>query len=215
MADMPGEFNLLMGDGTREPLQRHEVDYAEKTLGVFVSMDGNENAEKNYLREQSITFAEQMKTSKANKNACMYTYTASFMKTMEYPMAVTQFLEAEWTRIVAPALQNSLQKGGMSKTFTRAVFYGPDHYQGFNVMHPYFNQEITHITTHVQESVNGSQTGKLLQGSAEAFRLELGLPFTLGTVKYDLVAPYLSDCWYKHLFKFVSKQPLEIIEDYP
>ena len=45
--------------------------------------------------------------------------------------------------------------------------------------------------------------------------LKSGLPFTLGTVKYDLVAPYLSDCWYKHLFKFVSKQPLEIVEDYP
>ena len=95
MADMPGEFNLLMGDGTREPLQRHEVDYAEKTLGVFVSMDGNENAENKYLREKSVTFANQMKTSKANKNSGMYTYTASSMKTMEYPMVVTQFSEAE------------------------------------------------------------------------------------------------------------------------
>ena len=115
MADMPGDFKLLMGDGMREPLQRHEVDYAEKTLGVFVSMDGNENAEKRYLRDQSVTFADQMKTSKANKNDYMYTYTASFMKTMEYPMAVTQLSEAEWNHIVAPALQNSLQKGGMSK----------------------------------------------------------------------------------------------------
>ena len=49
----------------------------------------------------------------------------------------------------------------------------------------------------------------------EAFRLELGLPFSLGTVKYDIVAPYLSDCWYKHFCKFLSKQPLKIIEDYP
>ena len=126
-------------------------------------MDGNEQAEKHYLREQSVTFADQMKTSKTNKNDCMYTYTASFIKTMEYPMAVAQFSEAEWTHIVAPTLQNSLQKGGMSKTFPRAVFYGPDHYQGFNVMHPYFNQEITYITTHVQEHVNGSQTDKLLK----------------------------------------------------
>ena len=39
MEDIPGEFNLLMGDGTREPLRQYEVDYAEKTLGVFVSME--------------------------------------------------------------------------------------------------------------------------------------------------------------------------------
>ena len=74
---------------TRELLQWHEVDYAEKTLGVFVSMDGNKNTEKQYLRAESVNFADQMKTSEANKNDCMYTYTASFMKTMEYPMAVT------------------------------------------------------------------------------------------------------------------------------
>ena len=199
-------------------LRRHEVEYAEKTQGIFISMDINEKAEKIYLREEATTFAAQTKTRKANKNACLYTYNASFMKTMEYSMAVTQFSEAEWNSIVAPALQISLQKGGMSKHFLLAVFYGPEYYQCFHVMHPYFNQEVTHITTHVQESVNrinGSQTAKLLQGSAEAFRLELGLPFTLGTVKYDNVAPYLSDCWYKCLFKFVSKQPLEVIEDYP
>ena len=193
-----------MGDGIREPLRRHEVNYAEKTLGVFISMDGNEKAEKKYLWEEAVTFADQMKIRKANKNACIYTYTASFMKTMEYPMAVTQFSKAKWNTIVAPPLQISLQKGGMSKNFPRAVFYGPDHYQGLHVMHPYFNQEITHITTHVQENVNVSQIGKLLQGSAEAFWLELGLPFTLRTVTYDIVAPYLSDCWYKHLCKFVS-----------
>jgi len=100
-------------------------------------MDGNEKSEKKYLREEAVTFADQMKTSKANKNACMYTYyTASFMKTMEYPMAVTQFSEAEWNHIVASALQISLQIGGMSKNFTRTVFYGPDQYQGFHVMHP-------------------------------------------------------------------------------
>jgi len=58
-------------------------------------------------------------------------------------------------------------------------------------MHLYFNQKITHITTHVQESVNASQMGKLLQGSAEAFWLELGLSFTLGTVKYNIVASSL------------------------
>ena len=78
---MPGEFNLLTGDGTWEPLRQHEVDYAEKTICVFVSMDGNEKAEKKYMGEEAVTFADQMKTSKANKNACMYTYNASFMKT--------------------------------------------------------------------------------------------------------------------------------------
>jgi len=39
------EFTILIGDGSKEPLWYLEVDYAEKTRGVFVAMDGNKKAE--------------------------------------------------------------------------------------------------------------------------------------------------------------------------
>ena len=96
-----------------------------------------------------------------------------------------------------------------------SVLYGPDLYQGFQVMDPYFNQEIFHIMTHLQESVNLSQTGQLLRGTPEAFRLEIGVPFTLGTVNFTIGSEYTTDCWYKHMWKFADAQPIEIIEDFP
>ena len=37
-------------NGNRDPLRRHEVHYAEKTLGVCISMDGNEEAEMTRLK---------------------------------------------------------------------------------------------------------------------------------------------------------------------
>ena len=130
-------------------------------------------------------------------------------------MPVTQFSEKQWNTIVAPALEPSLQKAGMAKNFPRDVFYVPDLYQGFQVMHPYFNQEICHIVTLLQESVSSSQTGKLLRGTAEAFRLEIGVPFTMGTVDFKIGSKYKTDCWYKHMWKFVDAHPIEIIEDFP
>ena len=53
-------------------------------------------------------------------------------------------------------------------------------------MHPCFNQENFQIMTHLQESVVFSQTGQLLRGTAEAFWLEIGVPFTMGTVNFKI-----------------------------
>ena len=178
-------------------------------------MNWNEEAEIPLLKDHSKVFADQIRTSKCSKNAVLYTYNSSFTKTMEYAMSVTQFSEIEWNRIVAPALEPSLQKAGMSHFFPCSVFYDPDLYQGFQVMHPYFNQEICHIMTHLQESVIFSQTGQLFRGTAEAFRLALGVPFTLGTVNFKIGSEYTIDCWYKHLWEFVDANPIEIIKDFP
>ena len=102
----------------------------------------------------------------------------------------------------------------MTAKFPRSVLYSPNLYQGFQVMYPYFNQEICHIMAHLQESVNLSQTGQLLRGTAEAFRLEIGVPFTLGTVDFRIGSDYTTDCWYKHMWNFVDAHPIEIIEDF-
>ena len=69
-------------NGNRDPLHRHEVHYAEKTLVVCISMDGNEDAEMTRLKEISKPFADQIRTAKCSKNAALYTYNASFMKAM-------------------------------------------------------------------------------------------------------------------------------------
>ena len=103
----------------------------------------------------------------------------------------------------------------MLKSFPRRVFYGPDLYRGFQVIHPYFNQELFHIMTHRQEPVIFSQTGQLLRGKTEAFRLEIGIPFKLDTINFKICSVYTTECWYRHLWKFVDDNPIEIIEDFP
>ena len=106
----------------------------------------------------------------------MYTLQYSLMKTFEYPMVATQLDEGTWTAILRPTLQSALQKAGMSMNFPRDVLFGPALFQGYQLQHPYYTQEISHITTLLQESVRKSQTGKLLRMTAECLRLELGIP---------------------------------------
>ena len=129
-------------------------------------------------------------------------------------MVATTLTEEDWNEIIRDALRVTLQKSGMAANFPRSVFFGPELYQGYGNKHPFFHQEILHLITHLDEGVSRSQTGNLLQASAESIRLELGVPHGIGSLDYKLYCAYTSDCWYKTLWKFVYEQNMDIREDY-
>jgi hypothetical protein len=134
---------------------------------------------------------------------------------MEYCMTTTNFSETEWNAILAPALKYSLQKSSMTSKFPHPVLYGPDLYQGLNIYHPKFWEGIKKISTHIQESVNQSSTGSLIRLTAEGLKLELGIPMTPCTINWKVVKEYSTPAWYGGLLDFITKHPIEIIEDYP
>jgi len=94
LEDLPREFTIQDKTGSTFPLQRYEVSYADKTLGVHIAMDGNKDAEIVYLTKVSATFGQQLRTAKCEKNAAIYALQFSLMKPLEYPMVVTQLDEA-------------------------------------------------------------------------------------------------------------------------
>ena len=73
IADLPGDFTLTTPQGDPQPLRRYEPSHAEKTLGVFISMDGNEQAEIAYLKRQCIPFGAKIEASTCTKNEDLYT----------------------------------------------------------------------------------------------------------------------------------------------
>ena len=87
--------------------------------------------------------------------------------------------------MISPAIQATLNAAGVVRNFAHAVLYGPEVYQGLAVKNPYFLQEIIHITGLMTEAVCNSSTGKLLRYSSEAFRVEIGIPFSLTSTPYD------------------------------
>ena len=88
--DLLGEFSIQNKYDVQTPLVRYEASHADKTLGVYIAMDGNEDAEIKPLTELSKKFSNQLRTAKCAKNSSMYILQYSLMKTFEYPMTVTQ-----------------------------------------------------------------------------------------------------------------------------
>ena len=90
MEELPGEFFIQNKVGVQIPLVRHEASHADKTLGVYIAMDGNEDTVIKHLTPKLDKFSNQLRMAKCEKNASMYTLQYSLMKTFEYPVTVTQ-----------------------------------------------------------------------------------------------------------------------------
>ena len=179
-------------------------------------MDGNEQAEIDFLKQECIDFGARMRSASCTKNEALYSFNASLLPKLEYAMPVTDISESQWDNILAPALIPSLQKASISKNIARCSLFGPRRYQGFNIKHPYFNQQKKHIATLIQEVLSCSQTGLILRATAEQLRLELGLPFDTTTTSYSICSSYITPTWYSNLWKFFStNSSIEITEDFP
>ena len=121
--------------------------------------------------------------------------------------------------MISPAIKATFNATSVVRNLAHAMLHGPEEYQGLAVKNSYFLQEIFYIIAFLTESVCNSSNGKLLRASAEAFRVEIGIPFSLTSTPYDAntFAYYCPPCWYKSLWKFASNvlYKLDISEDYP
>ena len=56
-------------------------------------------------------------------------------------------------------------------------------------------------------------TGRLIRVSIESFKLDLGVTGSLFSEKYDVYGHMVTDCWVKHLWKFLFEYDIEVDED--
>jgi len=77
-------------------------------------------------------------------------------------------------------------------------------------MHPWYNQEPTHLETLWEELASETHTGEFLTTSMEALRLELGYPTSLMSVPFDRMAGCATDCWLTSLWETCNKWNIDI-----
>ena len=100
-------------------------------------------------------------------------------------MAAITLEKKQWDYIMAPLLLASLPRMGYVRTFPRDIVYASKDYCGLRIMHPWFNQELTHLKTYLQAGTSATITGNLLHALAEQMQLKLGLSTQIGTVSHE------------------------------
>ena len=178
-------------------------------------MDGNQKRQFEYLTEISTVFGRRVRETSCPKTHALYTFAASFMKSIEYSLPVTCLSLHQWDTILKPAISPSLQRSGISRSAPRIPLYAPTLYGGFGWKHPFHLQGLAHVSTFLQELVSNSQTGSLLYQSYEALIMEAGVPIEMGTTDFDRYSRYLTPSWLLSTWNYVHTHGITLLADVP
>jgi hypothetical protein len=211
--DMPGELRIIDTTGKRVTLARHEPNVATETLGAWQAMDGNDIEQIAQLKKKTEAFAECMRTGYLRKNDAWYAINTTIMKTLEYPMTATTISEADWESIMVPLLTAGLPRAGMASKFPRDILCGPATIQGFGVMHPWYNQQITHLVTLLEHTQQQTMTGQLLETSYEQLRLEMGTWGFMTDAEHKIMKDTVTKTWLSDLWAFLDKFQIQLRDD--
>ena len=212
--DSPGEIFIREPNlETRVPLERLEPSQSRMTLGVEIAMDGNQEGEKEYLRQKTEAFADNYRMATGlDKDAAWEGFLSTIMATLRYPVAATQLTKADWDYILAPVWAAGLPKAGISRMFPHAVLNGPSKYQGMGVMHMYDYQELEHLALLLQHGNKDTTLKELFKHSWEELRLELGVSGSLTDWNFALLGDCATDCWLKTLWHYCRSNEIGIID---
>ncbi len=189
------ELTILDPAGTVSALEQLETADARETLGIYLSLDGDDSVQAVQLRNKTEVFADCLRTGYISRADAWYCLHASFMKTLEYPMEVCCLNKKQWDHIMAPLLLANLPRSGIVRSFPRQVVYGPKKYHGLGLRHPWVVQTIRHFQVLWTEWHKPSMTGKLLRSNMEQLRMEVGWPGQSAQWPLADLQKYLSKTW--------------------
>ena len=196
--DMPGILTAQDLTGKTIPLDRLEANEGEETLGIYLAPDGNMAQQITKLEGKAQTYAQHvLSKGPATKNDVWTSYTLTIRPTMSYCMPASTILEDEWNQLFSIINRAALPRAGFVRTFPHKVLYGPSLYQGLGTMHPWYEQELTHLHTFVDQVNRNTSCGFRFQATTEAMRLETGFPGAFTDVPYDLMQDCVTDTWIK------------------
>ena len=215
--DAPGDITMRLPDSEDTViLSRLEPQEACKTLGIHIAMDGNQDAETEFLRDKGNTFADSYRTAGGlDRNDAWQGLTTTIMATLKYPAMATTMDEDQWDYVLKPIMQAGLNKSGISRNIPRRVVFGPTLYQGMGLLHPFHHQELEHWETILRCGNSASTTGKLIRASLEALRLELGVPGPITHWDYYALHRCATPSWIKTVWKYGWDQAIDLHDKLP
>ena len=175
ISDTPGMLKVRDGDNVSQNIARLEVSEAFETLGVFLAPDGNQSAQLQKMESVAKAWAGKIKISHLCDQEAMTALQSTILKTIEYPLLTTHFSKEQLRKIMAPVLVAALPKAKFNRHFCRKTLFAPGSHLGVGLHQVHTTQIIDHVDGILRHATEASLSGKLMHGSIEASKLELGL----------------------------------------
>jgi hypothetical protein len=173
--EMPAILSVKDCNGNIIQLEHLPPNVAQCTLGVRLTLDGNNVDEIQHLCSVAEKWQALVRTGHLQCHEAWYALTAMVMKTIEYPLLALTLTEKECTHIMAPILMGGLPACGICRNFPCDVVYAPTKFIGLDLHNIYITMGVFRTDLLSSEGQRNSITGNLICATIEATKLELGL----------------------------------------
>jgi len=102
-----------------------ETDEAQRTLGVQIALDGNNQAEVQHLKGVASEWASQMARAHLTRAEVEFSLRQVLLPKLTYAMQATTLNKQQCSEIMKPALNSALLAMVINQHFPHAVAHGP------------------------------------------------------------------------------------------
>ena len=173
--DIPGDLNLCESfDPFTVTVPRLQPSQAQKTLGHFLALDGNQIAHYIALENKMRNWANHIKTSALVGYDRVEAYHAYIEKSMVYMISSSSLSYTQCKKlagIVSPVLLNAY---GINRNCSRTVLFSTHRQGGLNITHPYHLQGQEKLRFFFRHYRDYDTVGKLIDISRRHIQFELG-----------------------------------------
>ena len=214
IAETPGHLSIYDPSHVRTTLTRLEVSEARETLGIFLSMDGNQQAEFLKLRTIAQKWSDQVRCGHLSTAEAWFSLTHTVMKALEYPLTATTLSRAQCDSLMATLLKTALPRLHIAMSFPKLARFGPRKYHGLGIPHLWTTQGLDKLAAILRHGNLSSIPGHQIRCSYEFAQLETGLPGNLFTYSYKDFSPLLTPCWLASLWEFVDHSGIRLTDPF-
>ena len=143
-------------------LEAHE---SYKTLGVYLTADGNHKDELKELKDIAKAWADKISLSLLSANETVTAIHATIEKKLTYPLMALMLTQEECDEILQPLFRTMLPKMRINRNFSLKVLRAPGGLLGLQMPCLYTTQVTEHIDCLLRHGGTRSITGQLLNAT--------------------------------------------------
>ena len=209
---LQGELSTIDTHGNRDLVKQLEVNESYKTLGVFLTADGNHEDEVDYLHEKATEWADRIRVSFLGESKAAKALRSTIVKKLEYPLLALTLTKEECNHILRPLYAATLPKARINCNFSQAMLRAPGGLLGLEMPCLYTQQIVSHMECLLRHGGTDSITGQLLEASIEVSKTELGMQGDLFHHFFESIGFLLTNSWIQAVWHEISSTGISVSE---
>ena len=196
----------------RDKVRQLEFNESYETLGVLLAADGNQDDQYKELCEWTANWADRLRISFLSESETVQAIQTSIMKKLEYPLLAMTLTREQCDNILKPLLRTALPRTRINRNFCGKTLRAPGGFLGLNFPCLYTSQVIAHMECLLRHGGQSTITGRLLEGTIEVAKAELGFPGKLFSHSASEFSHLLTSSWIKDIWHEIHDNKMTFIE---